>query len=196
MPVESSEQPTPGGRRHEQRPARSRGSGDRSGAGGIGEATALRLAAAGARIVLSDRVEGTTESVRHRITQLGSDAVGVVANLVRPEGAEVVIEAAIRAWGRVDILVNVVGGMRQSDVPVWELPEDAWNFTIGLNLKTTFVATKGWRRRSIKQRSGRIVNIAGVGGGSTEHAHRAPLKRASWGHPVMRGAAGALTTST
>lgn len=178
MPVQSSEQPTPAADERLSEGLHGRVAVvTGSGAGGIGEATALRLASAGASIVVNDRVEGTTDSVRERITQLGGDAVGVVANLVRPEGAEAVIEAAIRTWGRIDILVNVVGGMRQSDVPVWELPEDAWDFTIALNLKTTFLATKAAAPLMIEQGSGRIVNIASVSAaGAPEHAHYAAAK--------------------
>jgi 3-oxoacyl-[acyl-carrier protein] reductase len=148
-----------------------------SGAGGIGAATAVRLASAGARIVLNDRVEGTTESVQAHIRDLGGEAVGVVANLIRPEGAQAVIGAAIREWGRVDILVNVVGGMRHGDMPVWELPEDAWDFTMALNLKSTFLATKEAAPLMIEQRSGKIVNIASVSAtGAPQHAHYAAAK--------------------
>lgn len=148
-----------------------------SGAGGIGEATAVRLAEAGARIVLNDRIEGTTESVIERVAAAGGEAIAVVANMMRADAAEAVIGAAVERWGRLDILVNVVGGMRHGNMPVWELPEDAWDFTIALNLKTTFLATKFAAPLMIEQRSGRIVNIASISAtGAPQHAHYAAAK--------------------
>src|SRR5215213_7996792 len=73
-----------------------------AGAGGIGAATALRLAAAGANVVLNDRLEGTTDPYVSQIRDMGRDAVSVVANLVRAEGAAAVVGAALERWGRLD----------------------------------------------------------------------------------------------
>ena len=148
-----------------------------SGAGGIGAATARLLATAGANVVVNDRIEGTTEELEREIKDLGRDAVAVVANVMRPEGAAAVVNAAIERWGRLDILVNVVGGMRHGDIAVWELPDDAWDFTIALNLKTTFLCTKAALPHLMAQRSGRIVNIASVSAaGAPQHAHYAAAK--------------------
>jgi NAD(P)-dependent dehydrogenase (short-subunit alcohol dehydrogenase family) len=148
-----------------------------SGAGGIGAATALRLAAAGANVVLNDRLEGTTDPYVEQIRDMGRDAIAVVANLIRPEGAAAVIDAALDRWGRLDILVNVVGGMKLGDVRIWDLPEEAWDFTMTLNLKTTFLCTKAALPHMMAQRSGRIVNIASVSAaGAPQHAHYATAK--------------------
>ena len=147
-----------------------------AGAGGIGAATALRLAAAGANVVLNDRLEGTTDPYVEQIRDMGRDAIGVVANL-DPPGGPAVIDAALDRWGRLDILVNVVGGMKLGDVRIWDLPEDAWDFTITLNLKTTFLATKAALPHMMAQRSGRIVNIASISAvGAPQHAHYATAK--------------------
>ena len=148
-----------------------------SGAGGIGAASALRLAGAGANIVLNDRIEGTTESVERDIKGLGVDVVSVVANVLRPEGAGAVIDAAVERWGRLDILVNVVGGMKFGDIRIWDMPEDAWDFTLNLNLKSTFLCTKAALTPMMEQRDGRIVNFSSTAAvGSPEHAHYATAK--------------------
>jgi 3-oxoacyl-[acyl-carrier protein] reductase len=148
-----------------------------SGAGGIGAATALRLAAAGANVVLNDRLEGTTDPYVEQIRDMGRDAISVVANLVRAEGAAAVVDAALERWGRLDILVNVVGGMKYGDIRVWDLPEEAWDFTMNLNLKTTFLCTKAALPHMIAQRSGRIVNIASTSAaGAPQHVHYATAK--------------------
>jgi 3-oxoacyl-[acyl-carrier protein] reductase len=148
-----------------------------SGAGGIGAASALRLAGAGANVVLNDRVEGTTEAPEQEIKDLGVDVVSVVANVLRPEGAGAVVDAALERWGRLDILVNVVGGMRFGDIRIWDLPEDAWDFTLNLNLKSTFLCTKAALTPMMEQRDGRIINFSSTAAvGSPEHAHYATAK--------------------
>lgn len=148
-----------------------------AGTGGIGAATALRLAAAGADVLLNDRIEGTTDPYVSQIRAMGRDSVNVVANLMRPEGVAAVVDTALERWGRIDILVNVVGGMRFGDIRVWELPEDAWDFTIDLNLKTTFLCTKAVAPHMIEQRRGRIVNIASTSAaGEGAHAHYSAAK--------------------
>lgn len=148
-----------------------------SGAGGIGAASALLLAGAGANIVLNDRVEGTTEAGERAIKERGVDVVSVVANVLKPEGASAVIDAALERWGRLDILVNVVGGMKFGDVRIWDMPEDAWDFTINLNLKSTFLCTKAALPPMMEQRDGRIINFSSTSAiGSPEHAHYATAK--------------------
>jgi NAD(P)-dependent dehydrogenase (short-subunit alcohol dehydrogenase family) len=148
-----------------------------SGSGGIGAATALRLAAAGANVLLNDRLEGTTDPYVERIRDMDRDAINVVANLMRPEGAQALVDAALERWGRLDILVNVVGGMRHGDIRIWDLPEDAWDFTMNLNLKTTFLCTKAVLPQMMSQRSGRIVNIASTAAaGAANQAHYATAK--------------------
>jgi NAD(P)-dependent dehydrogenase (short-subunit alcohol dehydrogenase family) len=148
-----------------------------SGAGGIGAASALRLAGAGANVVLNDRLEGTTADTERAIRDLGRDAVGVVANVLRPEGAGAVVDAALERWGRIDILVNVVGGMKFGDIRIWDLPEDAWDFTIALNLKSTFLCTKAVLPHMMDRRDGRIINFSSTAAvGSPEHAHYATAK--------------------
>src|SRR5688500_14192616 len=140
------------------------------GAGGIGVAVALRRAGAGADVGLSDRLEGTTADTAKAIRDLGRDAVGVVANVLRPEGATAVVEAALERWGRLDVLVNVVGGMKFGDIRIWDLPEDAWDFTIALNLKSTFLCTKAALPHMMEKREGRIINFSSTAAvGMPEH---------------------------
>src|SRR5207248_2125091 len=84
-----------------------------TGSGGkMGGAIALRLAEEGADLVLNDRLPGLTNAYEAPIRALGRDVVSVLANVTRREGAQQVVNAALERWGRVDILVNVVGGIK------------------------------------------------------------------------------------
>jgi NAD(P)-dependent dehydrogenase (short-subunit alcohol dehydrogenase family) len=84
-----------------------------TGSGGsMGGAIALRLAKEGADVVVNDRVAGRTDGIERDIRAMSRDVVAVHANVTRRQGAAAVIDAALDGWGRVDILVNVVGGMK------------------------------------------------------------------------------------
>ena len=84
-----------------------------TGSGGaMGGAIAERLAAAGAHIVLNDRVPDRVDVHRAAVEAHGVEAASVTASTSRPEGARTVIAAALDTWGRLDILVNTVGGIK------------------------------------------------------------------------------------
>jgi len=102
-----------------------------TGSGGaMGGAIAERLAGAGARIVLNDRVADRVEAHRAAVEAHGVQAVSVTASTSRPEGARAVVAAALDTWGRLDILVNTVGGIKGPvEVPVWEITDDQWDAT-------------------------------------------------------------------
>lgn len=132
-----------------------------TGAGrGIGQAIALKLAAAEADIVCvdlqADFVQGTAEAVRG----LGRRAWTVAANVSDPASVEAAAEQILQEPGRVDILVNNAGITR--DGLLMRMSEADWDAVLGINLKGTFLVTKAFTRAFLKQRSGRIVNIASV----------------------------------
>lgn len=150
-----------------------------TGSGGsMGSAIALRLAEEGADLVVNDRVAGRTDSVERDVRAMDRDVVAVHANVTRREGAAVVIDAALDRWGRVDILVNVVGGMKgPPERAIWEITEEEWEFAMGLNLRATFHCTQLACGPMMERRHGKIVNIASVSwAGESMHAHYAAAK--------------------
>ncbi len=150
-----------------------------TGSGGaMGAAIAVRLAEEGADVVLNDRLPDLTDETESVIRELGRDVVSVVANVTRREGAEQVINAALARWGRVDILVNVVGGVRPPVVnPIWKISEEDWEFAMGINLRGTFHCTQLVCPAMMARRSGKIVNIASNSwAGEAIHAHYAVAK--------------------
>jgi NAD(P)-dependent dehydrogenase (short-subunit alcohol dehydrogenase family) len=150
-----------------------------TGSGGaMGGAIALRLASEGADVVLNDRLDDRAATYEEPIRALGRDVVTVVANVTRREGSQAVVAAALERWHRVDILVNVVGGIKGPvAVPLWEITEEQWEFAMGLNLRGTFHCTQAVLPGMMRRRSGKIVNIASVSwAGEAAHAHYAAAK--------------------
>jgi NAD(P)-dependent dehydrogenase (short-subunit alcohol dehydrogenase family) len=150
-----------------------------TGSGGaMGAAIALRLAEEGADIALNDRLPDLTNETEKAIRDMGRDVVSVIANVTRREGAERLLSTALERWGRVDILVNVVGGVRPPVVnPIWTISEDDWEFAMGLNLRGTFHCTQLVCPGMMARRYGKIVNIASNSwAGEAIHAHYAAAK--------------------
>ena len=132
-----------------------------TGAGrGIGRAIALKFAAHGADIVAvdlkTDFVQETVEEVR----KLGHKAWAVAANVSEAASVEAAVEQILKEAGHVDILVNNAGITK--DGLLMRMSEADWDAVLDINLKGTFLFTKAFSRAFVKQRSGRIVNIASV----------------------------------
>jgi NAD(P)-dependent dehydrogenase (short-subunit alcohol dehydrogenase family) len=150
-----------------------------TGSGGaMGGAIATRLAEEGADIVLNDRLADRAATQETEIRRLGRDVVTVVGNVTRQEEAKRVVGAAIERWGRVDILINVVGGIKgEMANPIWSIAEEEWEFALGINLRGTFHCTQAAIDNMMSRRSGKIVNIASVAwAGEALHAHYAVAK--------------------
>jgi 3-oxoacyl-[acyl-carrier protein] reductase len=130
-----------------------------TGAGqGIGRAVADRLAAEGARVVGGDIDASLLERAVIAMKGTGATFVGVVGDVTEPDSAKRLIETAVERFGRVDILVNVVGGSRNARI--WEMTEEAWDHTLRWNLRSTFLCTRAAALHMIKQRYGKIVCIS------------------------------------
>jgi 3-oxoacyl-[acyl-carrier protein] reductase len=132
-----------------------------TGAGrGIGRAIALKLAAQGADIAAVDLktefVQETTDEVR----KLGRRAWAVAANVAEAASVEAAAEQILKETGRVDILVNNAGITK--DGLLMRMSEADWDAVLDINLKGTFLFTRAFSRALLKQKSGRIVNIASV----------------------------------
>ena len=152
-----------------------------TGSGGaMGGAIARRLAEEGAAIVLNDRLSDRFDRYEPAIRELGVEVISIQANVTRRDEARRVVAAAEDRWGRVDILVNVVGGIKGPVVnPLWEIDEEEWEITIGLNLRGTFHCTQAVLPGMMQRRHGKIVNIASTSwAGEPIHAHYASAKAA------------------
>jgi 3-oxoacyl-[acyl-carrier protein] reductase len=120
----------------------------------------LKLAAAGADIACVDlKLEFCAETVQ-KTQALGRKAWPFAANVSDAANVEAVAEQILTATGKVDILVNNAGITK--DGLLMRMSEADWDAVLDINLKGTFLFTKAFSRSLLKQRSGRIVNIASV----------------------------------
>jgi len=125
---------------------------------GLGRAIAGRLAGEGARVVLGDVDEAGLERAVGEIGQAGGRAASIVGDVTEEEPAARLIGAAVELWGRLDILVNNVGGSRNARV--WEMTAADWDFVLRLNLRSTFLCTRAAVPHMMKRRYGRIVCLS------------------------------------
>ncbi len=134
-----------------------------TGAGrGIGEEIALSFASYGARVCVCDLNEESLRAVVERIEGAGGQGLSVVANVVEEEQVQELVDKVVDKWGRVDILVNNAGITR--DNLLLRMKEEDWDAVLSVNLKGVFLMTRSVAKVMIKQRAGKIINIASVVG--------------------------------
>jgi 3-oxoacyl-[acyl-carrier protein] reductase len=130
---------------------------------GIGRATALALAAAGAQVVVNyARSSPAADEVVAQITAQGGSAIALQADVSDADQVDALIKATLDQWGRVDVLVNNAGITR--DTLLLRMKPEDWQAVIDLNLTGVFLCTRAVSKIMLKQRSGRIINIASVAG--------------------------------
>ena len=144
---------------------------------GIGAATAERLAAEGAAVVVnySGRADAAADVVA-RIVDGGGQAVAVQGDVRDPASAAALVEATLDQYGRLDILVNNAGITR--DGLLVRMSDDDWSDVIDTNLSGAFHTTRTAARHMMKARSGSIINVASVVGltGNAGQANYAAAK--------------------
>ena len=134
-----------------------------TGAGrGIGQAIALKLAANGADIVAVDLKPEFLQQTVAEVQKLGRKAWAIAANVSDVASVDAAADQILKETGRVDILVNNAGITR--DGLLMRMGEADWDAVLDINLKGTFLFTKAFTRAFLKQKSGRIINIASVVG--------------------------------
>ncbi len=134
-----------------------------TGAGrGIGRAIALKFAAEGADVVVVSRTSENSEKVAAEIRALGRKAWAHALDVSDATSVTAAAEKILADCGRVDVLVNNAGVTR--DNLLMRMSEAEWDTVLDTNLKGAFLVTKAFSRTMLKQRSGRIINIASVVG--------------------------------
>ena len=132
-----------------------------TGAGrGIGRAIALRFAQAGADVVVVSRTVENSEKTAAEIRALGRKAWALAVDVSDPAAIATAAETVLQQAGRVDILVNNAGVTK--DGLLMRMSESDWDTVLNTNLRGAFLFTKALTRTFLKQRSGRIINLASV----------------------------------
>ena len=128
------------------------------GGSGIGRASALALARHGASVVVGDLVAERAEDVASEITQAGQSALASAVDVTQLQQVSDLVGKTIKAFDRIDILVNSAGIFPQATVQ--DLEEEEWDHVIAVNLKGTFLACKEVVGHMISNQGGRIINIS------------------------------------
>ncbi|KAK5082267.1 bifunctional hydroxyacyl-CoA dehydrogenase/enoyl-CoA hydratase fox2 [Lithohypha guttulata] len=127
------------------------------GGAGLGRAYCLQLAKLGAKVVVNDLVN--PDNVVQEIQKLGGQAVGNKANVL---DGDAVVKTAIDTWGRIDILINNAGILR--DKAFANMTDDMWDIILDVHLKGTYKCSKAAYPYMVKQKYGRIVNTTSTSG--------------------------------
>jgi NAD(P)-dependent dehydrogenase (short-subunit alcohol dehydrogenase family) len=139
--------------------------------GGLGRQHALLLASRGARVVVNDlggsvsgegSDKGPAEAVAKEIRDLGGEAVSDASSVSTPEGGEQIVQTAIDAYGRVDIVINNAGILR--DKTFHNMTPDLLNPVIDVHLKGAFYVTRPAWVKMREQGYGRVVNTSSGSG--------------------------------
>lgn len=140
--------------------------------GGLGRCHALALAQAGAKVIVNDlggardgsgSAAGPAQKVVDEIKAAGGEAAADFNSVATLDGAEAIVQNALTAFGRVDIVVNNAGILR--DKSLLKMEESMWDSVIAVHLKGTFAVSQAAARRMAEQaQGGRIINTSSTSG--------------------------------
>ncbi len=136
-----------------------------TGAGsGIGRATALTFAREGAKIVASDVDEAPALETAEAVREAGGDAEVVTGDVSNSAHAERMVQAAVQAFGRLDILVNSAGVSARNAMPEGASPEEVWDRVMDVNLKGTYLVAWYAVPEMEHAGGGSIINLSSIMG--------------------------------
>jgi NAD(P)-dependent dehydrogenase (short-subunit alcohol dehydrogenase family) len=129
---------------------------------GLGRAMALALAEAGCDLALNARSADSLAEVSDKVRKLGRKAVSAAGDVSEEAQVDQIMDATLQAYGRVDVLVNNAG--------VWEgsylvrLRKEDWDRVLKVNLTGAYLMAKATAKVMLKQKSGKIINVASISG--------------------------------
>ena len=161
---------------------------------GLGASHALAFAREGANVVVTDICQDLPEAryamgaeaemngVVKEIQDLGGRAIGIRCDVSNAKDVENMVQRVVDEFGKIDILINNAG-IAFTATPIWEVSEEAWDLTVDIMLKGTFLCCKYVLPHMIKQRYGKVVNIGSIG--SRGQQHNAPYSATKAGIQIF-----------
>jgi 3-oxoacyl-[acyl-carrier protein] reductase len=128
------------------------------GGGGIGTATARRLATEGAAVAVLDRDEGMAEKAAIDLRSMGARALGLRCDVTTTHEVDAAFARVAEELGSVDVLVNNAGIVR--DRLLFRMTDEDWDVVLDVNLKGAFLCTRAAQRYMVEKRYGRIVFLS------------------------------------
>jgi NAD(P)-dependent dehydrogenase (short-subunit alcohol dehydrogenase family) len=166
------------------------------GGGGIGSAAARAFAQAGAAVVVADLLPDRAEAAARSVRNAGGVALAVTMDVTQDESVAAGVAEAVARFGRIDVLYNTAGGTDPMDGPVTEVPLEAFDRTINLDLRGTFLCCRHAIPHIIAAGGGAVINMssgAALRGANPAHCYSAAkgailsLTRALAGHYAKQG---------
>lgn len=155
---------------------------------GLGAAFAEAMAEAGADVACADiDAKGMKKTVA-KIKKRGRKSIAVLCDVSKEDNCVRLIEKTVETFGRLDILINNAGIVEGEPKPVHECTTEAWNSVLAVDLNGVFYCTREALKIMVKQKSGKIINIASIFG-LTGSGHLFPV-------PVYNTAKGAVVNLT
>ena len=127
---------------------------------GLGQAIAIALAEAGADVICHCHSDGGADETCDRIKAVGRETIAIAGDMADRDLPAALIEQAVSAFGRIDILINNAGTIRRA--PAVDYTEKDWADVIETNLSSVFRLSQAAGRRMVEQGSGKILNIASL----------------------------------
>jgi gluconate 5-dehydrogenase len=136
------------------------------GGGAIGSALAVGLAGAGARIAVTGRSQESLDATVARVQEAGGEAIAIAGDMTQRAAAEDAVARAADHFGRLDIMLNAIGGGAGKVLfDAQDYPDDAWQWIIDLNVTSTLLPTQYAVKAMIDGgRGGKVLNISSVRG--------------------------------
>ena len=138
---------------------------------GIGRATALRFAEEGARVAAWDVNEKGSDALISELQEAGGEALFRAVSVTDTKSVEAAVQEVVARWGRIDVLVNNAGIVRDSQLVKWKegnvtgmMSDEQWEAVISVNLKGVFNCTRAVTPHMIKQGGGVVLSASSVVG--------------------------------
>lgn len=136
------------------------------GAGVLGGAMASALAEAGAKVVILGRTKDKAEATAGELRKTGRESLAVQADVTSEEELRVARSEVVTRWGRIDILVNAAGGnvarSRTDNRPIFEMPVDAYEEVVALNLHGSVIPTLVFGEVMAERKKGCVLNVSSM----------------------------------
>lgn len=129
---------------------------------GIGRCICLELAGHGANIMATDLLVDELNETQRLVKARGAGCEVMVANITDPAAVEQLVEATVEKFGKLDIMVNNAGITRDTLLP--SMSDEQWDAVLTVNLRAVFLGTRAASKVMMRQRSGRIINMASFSG--------------------------------
>lgn len=136
------------------------------GSGAIGSALGVALSGAGANVAIVSRSQERADAAAKRVGDAGSEAIAIAADMTKKADADRAISEVLNRFGRVDIIVNTIGGGAGKVLhDAQDYPEGDWDWIFDLNVRSTLLATQAAVKAMIAGgRGGHVLNVSSVRG--------------------------------